>query len=114
PYRWTLLPYTTLFRSRCLLAIGRSRRGAVAGRRATAGVAATCTPLRRLGCDQGRSHPAAMRHGRCGKLGIPSARACAVDRPASSKKEDAMSDLYPVKPEFAARARIGKDDYQRL
>ncbi|MES5813339.1 acetate--CoA ligase [Pseudoxanthomonas sp. Soil82] len=25
-----------------------------------------------------------------------------------------MSDLYPVKPEFAARARIGKDDYQRL
>ncbi|WP_374012491.1 acetate--CoA ligase [Pseudoxanthomonas koreensis] len=25
-----------------------------------------------------------------------------------------MSDLYPVKPEFAAHARIGKDDYQRL
>jgi len=25
-----------------------------------------------------------------------------------------MSDLYPVKPEFAARARIGKDDYLRL
>jgi len=25
-----------------------------------------------------------------------------------------MSDLYPVKPEFAAKARIGKDDYQRL
>ncbi|MBO9717676.1 MAG: acetate--CoA ligase [Pseudoxanthomonas sp.] len=25
-----------------------------------------------------------------------------------------MSDLYPVKPEFAARARIGRDDYQRL
>ncbi len=25
-----------------------------------------------------------------------------------------MADLYPVKPEFAARARIGKDDYQRL
>ena len=25
-----------------------------------------------------------------------------------------MSDLYPVKPEFAARARLGKDDYQRL
>ncbi|KAF1685241.1 acetate--CoA ligase [Pseudoxanthomonas broegbernensis] len=25
-----------------------------------------------------------------------------------------MSDLYPVKPEFAARARIGKDDYPRL
>ena len=25
-----------------------------------------------------------------------------------------MSDLYPVKPEFAAKARIGKADYQRL
>ena len=25
-----------------------------------------------------------------------------------------MSDLYPVKPEFAAHARIGKDEYQRL
>ncbi|WP_037082405.1 acetate--CoA ligase [Pseudoxanthomonas sp. J35] len=25
-----------------------------------------------------------------------------------------MADLYPVKPEFAARARIGRDDYQRL
>ncbi len=25
-----------------------------------------------------------------------------------------MSDLYPVKSEFAARARIGRDDYQRL
>ncbi|ADV26101.1 acetate/CoA ligase [Pseudoxanthomonas suwonensis 11-1] len=25
-----------------------------------------------------------------------------------------MSDLYPVKPEFAASARIGKDEYQRL
>ncbi|WP_372017857.1 acetate--CoA ligase [Pseudoxanthomonas sp. 10H] len=25
-----------------------------------------------------------------------------------------MSDLYPVKPEFAARARIGRDEYQHL
>ena len=34
---------------------------------------------------------------------------------AGSREEGvAMSDLYPVKPEFAARARIGKDDYQRL
>src|SRR5690606_10738986 len=29
-------------------------------------------------------------------------------------RREAMSDLYPVKPGFAAHARIGKDEYQRL
>ena len=56
-----------------------------------------------------------MRHGGCVKLSVHHLpRRAERGRAPGIFGGEAMSDLYPVKPEFAARARIGRDDYQRL